>query len=83
MGEDGLEPQHPEEVLGRGRGLQGVVQDLELNDALPLLLLGGVVSGDLVVEEPSLRWCGCERGRTDEEGREGGREGREERKGRR
>ena len=57
MGEHSLQAQHPDPVLGGGRGLQGVVQDLELNDALPLLLFGGVVSGDLVVEESSLRWC--------------------------
>ena len=57
MREDSLQPQHPEVVL-RGR-LAGerVVQDVELYHALPLLLLGGVVSGDLVVEESCL-WGG-------------------------
>ena len=41
-------------MVGWGRSLEGVVQNLKLNYALPLLLLGGVVSRDLVVEEASL-----------------------------
>ena len=52
--EDGLEPQHPEVVLGRRLHLQGVVEDLEPQDPLPLFLFGGVVTRHLVIEESRL-----------------------------
>lgn len=41
-------------MLAGGRLAKGVVQDLELNDALLLLQFGNVVSGHLVIEESRL-----------------------------
>ena len=52
-----LQFQHPEEVLVRWLLLQRVVQDVELDDALLLFLLGGMVTRYLVVKKPRLNYA--------------------------
>ena len=55
VGEHTLQPEHPEEMVWRGRGRQRVVQNLEPNDPLLLLLFCSVVTWYLIIEEPCLK----------------------------